>query len=229
MLLPGFGDSYVSARIRLVFAFILSFALVSAVPELPKLPVQATVTLVLLFHEIAIGLMIGGVIKILTSAVFTSGIIIAAQSSLGQATLFDPSQQTQGAVFGTFMQMLGIVMIFEMNFHHMMITGMIDSYDLFKPDSPLNFGDFSNLAVKSMSKAWMIGVQMAAPLIVVGMLLNVSAGILARLMPAFQVFFVMLPVQILLAFFVFMVTLSSVMMVYLQFLDQSLLDMFPRK
>lgn len=227
MLLPGFGDAYVSPRIRLVFCLVLSLALVNAVPDLPKLPGGALATILLLFHEVAIGLLIGGIIKIMTSSIHIAGTVIAAQSSLGQATLFDPTQQTQGAVFGTFMQIITVALIFAMDFHHLLISGIVASYDTFSATVALNWGDFSELAIKVITDSFAIGVQISAPLIVVGLLVNITSGVLAKLMPAFQVFFVIMPLQILVALFVFMVTLSSMLLVYMHFLDQELVTVFP--
>src|SRR4051812_37210130 len=80
MFLPGFGDSYVSARVRLCFALILSLALVNAVPNMPKMPATSIGTLLLVFHEVIIGVLIGGIIKIMTSAIHIAGTIVAAQS-----------------------------------------------------------------------------------------------------------------------------------------------------
>lgn len=227
MLLPGFGDAYVSPRIRLVFALVLSLALAAAVPPLPKMPANSLATLVLIFHEIAIGLLIGGIIKIITAAIHVAGSMIAAQSSLGQASLFDPSQQSQGAVFGAFMQIMAVAIIFSLDFHHLMISGMVMSYETFPTNVELNWGDFSTLAVSTVSQSFDIGIRMSAPLIVAGILVNLTSGILARLMPAFQVFFVIMPLQILISLFVFMTTLSGVMLVYLHYFNDSLGNLFP--
>jgi len=226
MLLPGFGDSYVSPRVRLVFGLVLSLAISHAAPNLPKMPVTSLGTLVVIFHEIVIGLLIGGIIKIITAAVHIAGSVIAAQSSLGQASLFDPSQQSQGAVFGTFMQMLALVLIFSLDFHHLIISGMVISYNVFPPDSPLLWADFSRLAVKTIASSFDIGVRISAPLIVVGVLINLTSGVLARLMPAFQVFFVIMPLQILVSLFIFMATLSGVMLVYINYVNDSLGNIF---
>lgn len=229
MLLPGFGDSYVSPRIRLIFALLLSMAIFKIAPNLPQMTGQSTTMLFYAFHEIIIGLMIGGIIKIMTSAVHVAGVVIGMQSSLGQASMFDPNQQSQGAVFGGFLQLLSLVLIFSLDFHHMMIGGIISSYDIFSPSAPLPWGDFSDLALKTLSASFYIGIQMAAPLIVTGVLINVTSGILARLMPAFQVFFVIMPLQIMCALFVFMITLSSIMLIYMNFLDSYLINVFPQK
>ncbi len=227
MLIPGFGDAYVSPRVRLVFGLVLSLALANAVSNIPKMPVTSFGTLILIFHEVIIGLLIGAIIKIMTAAVHIAGTIIAAQSSLGQASLFDPSQQSQGAVFGTFMNMLALAMIFALDFHHLIISGIVSSYDVFPPVSPLAWGDFSELAVKTTARSFDIGVRISAPLIVVGILINLTSGILARLMPAFQVFFVILPLQILVSLFIFMTTLSGIMLVYIHYLNDSLANIFP--
>ena len=60
-------------------------------------------------------------------------------------------------------------------------------------------------------------MQIAAPFIVVALLFYISLGLLARLMPQFQVFFVALPLQIMVGTFVLMLTISSAMMWFLTY------------
>ena len=64
--------------------------------------------------EILIGLMIGGITRILQAILHVTGMIIAFQSALASALLFDASQGSKGSVAGNFITMIGIVMIFAL-------------------------------------------------------------------------------------------------------------------
>jgi flagellar biosynthetic protein FliR len=224
MILPGFGDTHVNPRVRLVLALATSLCLVQVIPEIPKMPAHAFETLVYIGSEMLIGILIGSIVKIFTSALHIAGTIIGTQSSLGQASLFDPNQGSQGNVFGGFMDLIAITMLFTLDLHHMIIKGIVASYGIFHIMEPLSFSDFAEAASIAVSKSFLVGVQISAPLIVIGILLNLGAGILSRLMSAFQVFFVMMPAQIMISFFIFMITFSTGVLWYLEFFKDSYLN-----
>ena len=77
------------------------------------------------------------------------------------------------------------------------------------------FDDAAQLAIRTVASAFSIGIQMAAPFIVFGLVFNLGAGILARLMPALQVFFLLMPANIFVGLALFGLLLSMMMGWYL--------------
>ena len=227
MVLPAFNSNNISPRFRLIAALAISVIVTPLVEGFPNPPGQPAVMLFQIFSEVTVGFFIGSLARIMSSALHVAGIIVSMQSSLTQAVLFDPNQSAQGAVLGNFMQLMGILLIFAFNLHHIMIYAIVDSYFVFPIGNPLPYGDFANSAAETVSRSFAVGVKIASPMIVVGILVNLSAGLLARLMPAFQVYFVLLPAQVTLSIFIFMATLSSSMMLYMEYLRGSL-DTFLR-
>src|SRR3546814_15242510 len=73
---------------------------------------------------------------------------------------------------------------------------MRDSYVLFRPGDIFPVGDFLQLAVKAVSGAFVLGVQLAAPFIVFGLVFYIGIGILSKLMPQIQIFFIAMPANI---------------------------------
>ena len=115
MMLPGFGEFSVSARVRLVFALALTIVILPLVIDrLPPLPEQTLTLFMLLGGEIFIGLAIGMMTRILVSALQVAGTIIAYHAGMGRptATLFDPTQGQQGAMMGAFLSTLGVTLLF---------------------------------------------------------------------------------------------------------------------
>ena len=134
MLMPGFGEVSVPPWIRLGMAFAITmvmFPLVSDVlPAMPDSPVgyAAAVT-----TEALVGLFIGGIARLLLTALHVGGLAIAMQTGLGFAQGFDPTQQSQSAMVGTFLTLVGVNLILATNLHHLMIGAMHDSYQIFMP------------------------------------------------------------------------------------------------
>jgi Flagellar biosynthesis pathway, component FliR len=127
-----------------------------------------------------------------------AGAVVAFQAGLSVAQAADPTQGgIQGAVFGSFLSFLGIALIFATDLHHMALAALYDSYVVFDPTGDLMLTDASELALRTVASAFTIGVQMSAPFIVFGLVFNLGAGILSRLMPQLQVFFILMPANIL--------------------------------
>lgn len=217
MLMPALGEDMIPMRMRLSFA--LAFTLVVyplLSPNLPAMPSSLMGIVGLVFHEIAIGIILGAIARITVMATQVAGAIIAFQTGLSTAMAADPTQVgVQGAVFGSFLSFLGMVLIFATDLHHVALAATYDSYMVFPIDSELMFDDAAQLAIRTVASAFSIGVQMSAPFIVFGLVFNLGAGILARLMPAMQVFFVLMPANIMLGLVLFALLLTMMMGWYL--------------
>jgi flagellar biosynthetic protein FliR len=224
MLMPALGEDMIPARMRLSFA--LAFTLVVyplLSPDLPAMPADLMGIIGLIFHEIAIGILLGAIARITVMATQVAGAIIAFQTGLSAAMAADPTQVgVQGAIFGSFLSFLGMVLIFATDLHHMALAATYDSYVVFPLDAPLMFDDAAQLAVRTVAGAFSVGVQMAAPFIVFGLVFNLGAGILARLMPAMQVFFVLMPANIILGLILFALLLTMMMGWYLSSFENHL-------
>ena len=133
MLVPGFGEASVPRTIRLALAVALTAVVAPGVAaQLPALPGSPVELLMVMAGEAVVGLLIGAAARLTMSGLQVAGTVIAFQSALGYAQTVDPSQGTQGAVVSAFFGLLGIVLIFASNLHHLIIRALFDSYTLFQ-------------------------------------------------------------------------------------------------
>lgn len=218
MLMPGVAEAFVPARVRLLVALTVTVVMYPVVaPLLPSTPTAFIAVLLLILGEVTIGLFIGSVARILATALTTTGTIMAFLTGFANATLFNPMIQDQGALTSVFLSLLGTLLIFTTDLHHLMFAALMDSYTMFVPGAPLPLDDLSMAMSRLVSGSFKIGVQLAAPFIIVITLFYICLGILARLMPQFQVFFVGLPLQIMLGLIIMVVSISAVMMWFLEY------------
>ena len=216
MLLPGFGEVYVSGRIRLIIALALTLVITPVVSAtLPKLPAGALELFLLIGSEALIGLFLGALARLLVSSLHVAGVVIGYQSSLANAQLFDPGTAQQGSLIGTFLNVLGIFLIFIANLHHLMLLALIDSYTLFAPGAPIPIGDFAEMASRLLGQSFALALKIAAPVMVIGLIFYLGLGLLARLMPQVQVFFIAIPLQTALGFFLLALTMTAGMTLFL--------------
>ena len=216
ILLPGFGEVFIAARVRLLLAIGITVVVAPVVsPFVPATPDGPLGMFIAIGYELLIGLFLGAMARMMVSALHMAGVIIGFQTSLSNAHLFDPINAGDGSLIGSFLNVLGVFLIFASNLHHLMLMAVIDSYSLFAPGAALPLGDFSNAASRILSQSFVLAMQMSAPFIVMGMLFYLGMGLLARLMPQVQIFFIAMPVQIFLGFSVMAMTLSASMMWFL--------------
>lgn len=222
MLLPGFGEAYVTPRARLMLALIFSVLLVPVMQAVP-IPNTTFGVLNIMLAEILVGIFLGALARMMIAGVHMAGSIIAYQSSLASALTNDITTfQGQDTSLGNLLGMTAIVMLFATDMHHYMLKGLADSYTLFLPGQFPLVGDFANHATRMMSATFQTAMQMAAPSIVVGTMTYLGAGIIARLMPNIQIFFIMLPVQLLVSSCVLLITISAIMLWYMDFFRETL-------
>lgn len=198
MLIPALGEQTIPARMRLSFALVFSAVLYPlVVPTLPALTGDVMQVVVYLLHEIAIGLILGAITRLVTLAAAVAGATIAYQVGLSGALGADPANGgIQGVIIGTFLSMLGVALIFATDLHHVALFAIRDSYMIFSPSEPIMWGDAAQMAIKATAAAFVIGIQMSAPFLVLGLVFYLGMGLLGRMMPQLQVFFVAMPATI---------------------------------
>ena len=223
MIMPGIGDSFVSEKVRLLIALSISFALFPALSDKIPYPIPGTFMLFsLVVMEFIIGMFMGTIARIFMAALDTAGMTISIMSGLGNAQVFNPSLATQGSLIGAFMTIVGVVMLFVTNMHHLMILGLFESYELFPVGAVPDTGSMAELMARAVGTAFVTGVQIAMPFVVMTLLIYVGMGVLSRLMPQIQVFILALPIQILIALILLSLVLSTAVMYWLKFFEQSM-------
>jgi len=227
MSMPGIGDSFTPQRVRLVIAVGLSLALAPFVAQyIPaELPAMAGLV-VLIFAEFIIGLFIGMIARIMMAALDTGGMVISFMSGLGNAQVFNPGSATQGSLIGALLSICGMIVVFATNMHHLLIYGLVNSYELFPIGNIPGAGDMSQMIAQTVALSFKVGVQMAAPFMVLSLMIYICMGILARLMPQIQVFILALPLQIMLATLCLFMTLSVIMLFWVSQFENTLMFFF---
>lgn len=226
-IMPGIGDSFVPQNIRLYIALGISLVLMPLVsPYLPN-PIPSTIGfMVLIVCEFIIGIFIGTIARIFMTALDTAGMIISMQSGLGNAQVFNPSMATQGSLVGALLSITGVVLLFVTNMHHLLIYGLIGSYEVFPVGVVPDSGDMADMISKAIAGSFLVGIQIASPFIVLSMMLYIGMGVLSRLMPQVQVFMLSLPLQITLSLVTLVMMFSAGMLFWLTKFEEGMMFFF---
>jgi flagellar biosynthesis protein FliR len=228
MMLPGLGERSVPTRVRLTLALVLAAVL------LPLHRNAFTIDLrtfgpvaAMLGQEVFVGAVLGLTVRLMISALQVAGFVIAQQLGVGFVTAVDPTQGQQSVIVANFLTLLGLTLVFATDLHHLVIAALNDSYTLFRPGEVPLLGDVAALTTRTVATAFRIGIQLSAPFIVFGLLFNVGLGVLSRLMPQMQVFFVGLPLSIIVGFLILVLVAGAMMSVFLDQLEGLLRQLAP--
>ncbi|MGB6538325.1 MAG: flagellar biosynthetic protein FliR [Xanthobacteraceae bacterium] len=218
MLLPGLGEQNISSRIRLTVALVLAAVLLPLHRSAYHIDTAALgPVIVMLVEEILIGAVLGLTARLTISALDVAGSVIAQQLGLGFVTAIDPTQGEQGALVGNFLNLLGLTLIFATNMHYLVIAALNDSYNVFAPGEVPAVGDVAALITQTVAGAFRIGIQLSAPFLAFGLLFNIGLGVLSRMMPQMQVFFVALPLSIMIGLLLLVLGLGAMMGFFLHY------------
>lgn len=218
MLMPGFGESNIPVRIKLGIALLLTLIMLPLHRAAYQVDLTSMSSLgVLVVHEIIIGVVLGATARVTLSALAVAGSVIAQQLGLGFVTAVDPTQGQQGLLIGNFLTILGMTLLFATDSHHLVISALNESYRIFSPGELPPSGDVAALATRAFAAAFKIGMQLSAPFLVFGLVFNIGLGVLARLMPAMQVYFVGVPLSIMVGFLILALVLTGMMATYIDY------------
>lgn len=212
-IMPGIGDSFVPTRIRLHMALGLTFLFAPFIAgQLPDEVPGTFMLFSLIAMEFVIGLFFGTIARIFMMALDTAGMVISVSSALSNAQLFNPALATQGSLVGAFLSITGVVVLFASNLHHLLIMGILESYELFPIGAIPDTGSMAQLVAHAVAGSFTVGVMIGAPFLVLTLIVYMGMGVLSRLMPQVQVFILALPLQILLSLVLLTLVLSAGML-----------------
>jgi len=218
MVMPGFSETYVPQMVRLGFVLMITLVLTPVLGKvMPPLPSSGLLLALIIMNEILIGIFIGSICQILISVTHVAGMIFSVQAGISSAVIFDANQNSQGSLIGNFFGIITIVLLFTTDLHYLMLRGITESYSVFAPGKFPPLGDFVGSIAHTTSDVFTMAVQISAPVIITGTLLFLGAGIISRLMPTVQVFFIITAPQLLLGSFILVTTFSAVMLYYMEF------------
>ena len=216
MLIPGIGETFVPARVRLALALVMMLALYPVLSVgAPPVPGTSADLAGAVIRETLIGLMIGGILRLFMAVLAVTGEIVSIQTTLSFAQTANPSQAMPSTTLGTFLGLLALVLILDSNLHHMFLSAIVRSYSLFPFERPVPTADAVQLAVRTVGQAFALGLQLSAPVLVFAFIFNIATGLVGRVMPQFQVFFVASPLLVLTGLSIFALSLGVIGMVFI--------------
>lgn len=217
-LIPLFTVRNVSIYFKAAFSLVVTFVLVGVVPPPAIAADDPYLLLLAIGKEALLGMTIGFSIRILFTAVQAAGEMVSIQTGFSFARIMDPFSESQTSVVSQFQYLLALMIFFAVDGHHLIIRGLCESYRQLPLATPGISKGLIEYIVTSTSKIFSIGLKIGAPVVVALFLVELSLGLLSRMMPQMNIFVEGLPIKIFIGF--------SILSFSLSFIIPTLVDLF---
>ncbi len=223
-LFPYFNWPGIPAVLRIWIAMILSWLIYLSLPgEAPFSPAGAPEMVLLLAREAAVGLALGFLIVLCFSLFTQAGQLMDLGAGLTLSAIFNPQAGGQVTLLGRFYYLLVLVYYLAINGHHLFITSIAESYRLIPLDSAFLARELAGGMGQIFTRIFTLAFQIAAPVIVVLLIMDLALGLIAKTVPQVHVFVEGLPLKIALALLILGILLHPMAAAW-----ESLLDNFSR-
>lgn len=198
MLLPGIGEADLPVTIRAGAAIGLTALLLPVIgPRVPAMPPGVPALATMVMAEIATGLWLGWLTRLVLFALPMAGQVIAGV--IGMANVIQPDALLGAgtAALGRLMGIAAPVLVMSTGLYALPLQALAGSYDVIAPGALLPSGDGAEVYVTAVAESFGLALRLAAPFLLAGVLFHVSLGLVARLVPQLQTYFAAVPGQIL--------------------------------
>ncbi|MBQ4875067.1 MAG: flagellar biosynthetic protein FliR [Rickettsiaceae bacterium H1] len=176
------------------------------------------------FQEGLIGIVIGISINVLFRSIHIAGMIIGMQSGLSQATFFNPSNSDQENIITKFLILLVITLMFSTNTYMIIIASIVNSYNFFPPI--IEIEKYADVIVNSISNGFELAVKTSLPVVIICTLIYFASGIIGKLIPYIQVFFIVIPLQICIGMIIIFLTISGLIIWFIENYNMLITDFY---
>lgn len=198
MLLPGFGEQEVPGPIRLGLGLGLVVLLMPALaPGLPAAPDDAGAAARLIVTEVLVGLWLGGLARLVTTAMAMAGQAVALLLGLAQALVPDPELGGQGTATGRLFSLAAAVVVLGSGLYAIPLRALVESYAVLPVGEPFPAGAGAEAVAAAAADSMALALRLAAPFVLAAVVINVALGLLTRIAPQVQVYFIAVPGQVL--------------------------------
>jgi flagellar biosynthetic protein FliR len=193
-----FSSTALPMRAKAVFVLAVSFLLAPLVAGLPN--AHALLSFSALMGELAVGLVYGLTLALLSEMLLFAGQIAGLQFSFSLVNLMDPASSIQTPLMGEFFQLMGTLVVLAAGLDRILLASIVRSFHA----APL--GTFVLLPVSALAIVraaggiFLAAVELAAPILAATLLVEIAVALLGKLSPQLPVMSLTVPLKTLTGF-----------------------------
>jgi len=220
---PVFSNKQIPNRVKLLLAISVTFVVAPVLDPPPVVNVFSAEAILILFQQMAIGVIIGFSLQLALATLTVAGEMIGYSMKLGMAKMADPINGVQVPIVATLYITLALLIILSLDIHLMMIQLIIDSFIVFPVATDGITRNTLWDIISWTTRLYELGLLMALPVIGSILLLDIAMGIMSRSAPQIQIFAIGFPITLIVGLVLIWLTLPSIMHSFIAAMDELLL------
>ena len=198
LMIPVFGDTVVPSQVKWGLSLLIALMIFPLVKSgIAPLGDLAFFPLVLrIAGELLVGITIGFTTRFIFAGIQMGGELLGFQMGFSMASVIDPTSNAQVSVVAELMYMMSLLLFLAVDAHHIIITAIIESYQVLSPMNVHYSGELTQVMLRLSQEVFMIAIKISAPVMAVLLFVSVALGVVARTVPQINIFIVSFPLQI---------------------------------
>jgi flagellar biosynthetic protein FliR len=211
LVMPGFSSARMPMVIRVFMAGALSLAVIPVLWDTvyPAVHTSSAIYIGFIFSESLIGVMYGMLARLYTLGLQFAASVLAMMVGYSQPSASDIFEDTAESALSGFVTFAGMMILFMMDFHHIVFRALIDSY------TSMPFGGIMEMRstlisfTDTLSSTTYIMLRLSSPFLIFGLLFNIAIGFINKLAPQIPVYFISTPYLLLGGLFLFYFSVAA--------------------
>src|SRR5262249_5016381 len=141
------------------------------------------------------GFLLGFTLQLVFEAALIAGNLLGIQMGFSLASVINPQSQADSPILSTFHELIALLLFIELHAPHWLLRGVARSFHYLPPGSFALSGSALSALLQFTGGMWMVAVQIAAPVLVATMFIDVALGLLGKASPQLPVLFVGLSIK----------------------------------
>lgn len=186
---PAVGKIFLAGIVAYITFLTMNTAKIQVDPDLFSLAFYG-------LKEVVTGLIIGFSLNLIFYGFSFAGMLIGNDMGLSMASVLNPLQETESSVIGELLNVFAILVFFLINGHHYIIRAIVSSFRIIPLGKYTLTQPAFDLFIKYTAAVFVIAIKIASPVMVSFFLVHLAEGIIARVIPQMQIFFVTQPLKL---------------------------------
>lgn len=224
-----FSSANISILVKISFSILLTlivFQTVATNEALVRLHENEGNLIMLSAREVLVGLALGFVTRLFFFSISMAGELVSLSLGLSQAQIFNPMMGAMGNVVEQFYVVIGTLMYLILNGHHLLIQGLVHSFSTIQvAELSFQVGALSEIVLKAQG-FFVLGIQIAAPIMISMIIVQVGIALLSRAVPQINVLVTSASITSLLGMIIIFVSLPLLVMQMTGLLDLTSVEFF---
>lgn len=194
---PFWAHNSVSFNIKVVLAGVMALILTPFLMDhIETLPIQILPFTLIILGEMLIGIAIGFVGRLVFLCFEFAAHFVSSQMGFSLAGIIDPDTKAQTTTLGIAAQLLSLIVLLGANAHHWFLYASVKSFTVNPPGSLGFSAELIDTFLRLSADALLIGISLAAPAVIVLLVIEFGLEFFGRTAPQFQVFILGFPLKI---------------------------------